>query len=215
MFAGVRPTSLLSGDDLGPVGVEGGHALVGQGVLEALLERAERDGGDVGAHERALRDVVGAAHGGGDDLDLLAVGGVGREVVVVDGGDDVADLLEAVLLQADYMELKANKKTFASGYVLEAKLDKGRGSVATVLVTRGTLRVGDTLVAGLTYGRVRAMLNDKGEPMLKYFPLEGARADEYSMAFPKGSELTPIFNEALAQLKESGKLDEMIHQWLY
>ena len=59
------------------------------------------------------------------------------------------------------------------------------------------------------------MLNDKGEPMLKYFPLEGARADEYSMAFPKGSELTPIFNEALAQLKESGKLDEMIHQWLY
>ena len=59
------------------------------------------------------------------------------------------------------------------------------------------------------------IINDKGEPMLKYFPLEGAQADEYSMAFPKGSELTPIFNEALAQLKESGKLDEMIHQWLY
>ena len=51
--------------------------------------------------------------------------------------------------------------------------------------------------------------------MLKYFPLEDTRADEYSMAFPKGSELVPVFNEALAQLKQSGKLDEMIHQWLY
>ena len=61
------------------------------------------------------------------------------------------------------LELKANPDTFASGNVLEAKLDKGRGSVATVLVTRGTLRVGDTLVAGLTYGRVRAMLDPKGQ----------------------------------------------------
>ena len=54
-----------------------------------------------------------------------------------------------------------------------------------------------------------------GNPMLKYFALDGAQADEYCMAFPKGSELVPVFNEALAQLKQSGKLDEMIHQWLY
>ena len=74
----------------------------------------------------------------------------------------IDDLLETVLLQADVLELKANPDTFASGNVLEAKLDKGRGSVATVLVTRGTLHVGDTLVAGLTYGRVRAMLDPKG-----------------------------------------------------
>ena len=74
----------------------------------------------------------------------------------------IDDLLETVLLQADVLELKANPDTFASGNVLEAKLDKGRGSVATVLVTRGTLHVGDTLVAGLTYGRVRAMLDSKG-----------------------------------------------------
>ena len=74
----------------------------------------------------------------------------------------IDDLLETVLLQADVLELKANPDTFASGNVLEAKLDKGRGSVATVLVTRGTLHVGDTLVAGLTYGRVRAMLDPNG-----------------------------------------------------
>ena len=79
-------------------------------------------------------------------------------------------LLETVLLQADVLELKANPDTFASGNVLEAKLDKGRGSVATVLVTRGTLRVGDTLVAGLTYGRVRAMLDPKGHPVTEAGP---------------------------------------------
>ena len=82
----------------------------------------------------------------------------------------IDDLLETVLLQADVLELKANPDTFASGNVLEAKLDKGRGSVATVLVTRGTLHVGDTLVAGLTYGRVRAMLDPKGRAVTEVGP---------------------------------------------
>ena len=82
----------------------------------------------------------------------------------------IDDLLETVILQADVLELKANPDTFASGNVLEAKLDKGRGSVATVLVTRGTLHVGDTLVAGLTYGRVRAMLDPKGHPVTEAGP---------------------------------------------
>ena len=82
----------------------------------------------------------------------------------------IDDLLETVLLQADVLELKANPDTFASGNVLEAKLDKGRGSVATVLVTRGTLHVGDTLVAGLTYGRVRAMLDPKGHSVTEAGP---------------------------------------------
>ena len=74
----------------------------------------------------------------------------------------IDELLETVLLQADVLELKANPNTFASGNVLEAKLDRGRGSVATVLVTRGTLHVGDALVAGLSFGRVRAMVDPKG-----------------------------------------------------
>ena len=74
----------------------------------------------------------------------------------------IDDLLETILLQADVLELKANPDTFASGNVLEAKLDRGRGSVATVLVTRGTLRIGDALVAGMAFGRVRAMLDPKG-----------------------------------------------------
>ena len=91
-----------------------------------------------------------------------------------------------MLLQADVLELKANPDTFASGNVLEAKLDKGRGSVATVLVTRGTLHVGDTLVAGLTYGRVRAMLDPKGRAVTEAGPSDAverslkARIEEQS-----------------------------------
>ena len=82
----------------------------------------------------------------------------------------IDDLLESVLLQADVLELKANPDTFASGNVLEAKLDRGRGSVATVLITRGTLHVGDALVAGMAYGRVRAMLDPKGNPVSEAGP---------------------------------------------
>ena len=82
----------------------------------------------------------------------------------------IEELLETVLLQADVLELKANPNTFASGNVLEARLDRGRGSVATVLVTRGTLRVGDSLVAGLAYGSVRAMLDPKGNPVTEAGP---------------------------------------------
>ena len=82
----------------------------------------------------------------------------------------IDELLESVLLEADVLELKANPDTFASGYVLEGKLDRGRGSVATVLVSRGTLHVGDALVAGLSYGRVRAMIDPKGNPVSEAGP---------------------------------------------
>jgi translation initiation factor IF-2 len=72
------------------------------------------------------------------------------------------NLLEMVLLQADVLELKANPDRMARGTIVEAKLDKGRGPIATVLVQNGTLRRGDTIVAGTAYGKVRAMVDDKG-----------------------------------------------------
>ena len=71
-------------------------------------------------------------------------------------------LLEMVLLQADVLELKANPNRLAKGTIIEAKLDKARGPVATVLVQNGTLKKGDTIVAGTAYGRIRAMMDDKG-----------------------------------------------------
>ena len=77
-------------------------------------------------------------------------------------GDGIEDLLETILLTADIMELKANPDRKARGLVLEAKLDKGRGPVANVLVQKGTLHIGDFISAGASSGKVRAMIDDKG-----------------------------------------------------
>jgi translation initiation factor IF-2 len=77
--------------------------------------------------------------------------------------ENLDTLLETVLLQADIMDLKASPTRRASGVVLEAKLDKGRGAVATVLVQQGTLRVGDPFIVGQYHGKVRAMFSDRGE----------------------------------------------------
>ncbi len=78
-------------------------------------------------------------------------------------GQGIDDLLEMILLQADVMELKANARRQARGMVIEAELDKGRGAVATVLVQKGTLHVGDFVACGMSHGRVRAMIDDKGK----------------------------------------------------
>ncbi|NLX87618.1 MAG: translation initiation factor IF-2, partial [Clostridiales bacterium] len=85
-------------------------------------------------------------------------------------GEGIDELLEMVLLVADMQELKANPDRNAVGTVIEAKLDKGRGPVATVLVQKGTLRVGDSIVVGATYGKVRAMTDDNGKRISKAGP---------------------------------------------
>jgi len=77
-------------------------------------------------------------------------------------GEGVKQLLEMILLQADVLELKANPTRLAKGTIVEARLDRGRGPVATVLVQEGTLKVGDSFVCGTQYGRIRAMVDDKG-----------------------------------------------------
>jgi len=108
---------------------------------------------------------------------------VGEEVVPEDFGGDspfvgvssktgqgIDELLEQVLLQAEVLELKAPKDALAKGLVIEAKLDKGRGPVATVLVQSGTLKRGDVVLAGSSYGRVRAMLDEAGKPSTEAGP---------------------------------------------
>ena len=80
-------------------------------------------------------------------------------------GQGIDDLLEQVLLQAEVLELRAPVDAMAKGLVIEARLDKGRGPVATILVQSGTLKTGDVVLAGQTYGRVRAMLDENGKPI--------------------------------------------------
>jgi translation initiation factor IF-2 len=98
---------------------------------------------------------------GGDTLDV--------EVSAIKG-TNLDKLLDTILLQAEVLNLKANPNREAGGLVVEAQLDKGRGPVATVLVQRGTLKLGDIFVAGSAWGRVRALVNDKGEQVKEAGP---------------------------------------------
>ncbi|HTU11254.1 MAG TPA: translation initiation factor IF-2 [Allosphingosinicella sp.] len=135
-----------------------------------------------------------------------------HEVVVEDMGGDVQDvevsalkktnldkLLEAIQLQAELLELKANPDRPAEGAVVEAKLDKGRGPLATVLVQRGTLRVGDIFVAGPISGKVRAMIDDHGRQVKEAppsFPVEVLGLGGVPSA---GDVLSVVENEARAR----------------
>lgn len=101
-------------------------------------------------------------------LDLLPEDWGGKTITVpvsAKSKTGIKELLEMLLLEAELLELKANPSKPARGIVLEAELDRGRGAVATVLVQGGTLHVGDAFVAGSQYGKVRALLNDKGEAL--------------------------------------------------
>ena len=89
-------------------------------------------------------------------------------------GIGVAELLEKVLLEAEMLDLKANPNRKATGSIIESSLDKGRGYVATVLVSNGTLHVGDVLLAGTNYGRVKAMLNERGQRVQEIGPSQAA-----------------------------------------
>ena len=114
-------------------------------------------------------------------------------------GQGVDELLEMVLLQADMMQLRANPNRMASGVIIEAKLDKARGPLATVLLKNGTLHVGDNLVAGMASGRVRAMTNDRGERVKSAgpsMPVEIAGFEDVPVA---GEEMIAVEDDRLSR----------------
>ncbi|MGZ5923997.1 MAG: translation initiation factor IF-2 [Rhizomicrobium sp.] len=108
-------------------------------------------------------------------------------------------LEEAILLQAEVLDLKANPDRSAEGAVIEAKLDRGRGPVATVLVQRGTLKVGDIVVAGSEWGRVRLLQNDRGETVASAGPATPVEVLGLSGAPEAGDEMVVVENEARAR----------------
>ena len=132
--------------------------------------------------------IVEAMSGDVQDVEVSAKAGTGLD-----------ELLEKILLQAELMELKANPDRAAEATVVEAKLDKGKGPLATVLITRGTLKVGDIFVVGTQSGRVRAMLDDKGRQVKvapPSLPVEVLGIGGVPMA---GDTLTVVESEARAR----------------
>ncbi len=135
-----------------------------------------------------------------------------HEIVVEDMGGDVQaidvsaltkqgldNLLESISLQAELLELKANPERSAAGVVIEAKVERGRGSVATVLVQRGTLRAGDVFVAGAEWGRVRALVNDRGEQAETAGPSEPIEVLGLQGTPTAGDDFVVVENEARAR----------------
>jgi len=133
----------------------------------------------------------------------IQVESMGGEVVDVEVSaikkQNIDRLLEMIGLQAEILDLKANPERPAEGTVIEAKLDRGRGPVATVLVQRGTLRVGDLVVAGAEWGRVRALVSDTGEPIETAGPSTPVEVLGFSGTPDAGDRMAVVENEARAR----------------
>jgi translation initiation factor IF-2 len=133
----------------------------------------------------------------------IQVESMGGEVVDVEVSakehTNIDKLLEMVLLQSEILDLKANPTREAEGTVIEAKLDRGRGPVATVLVQRGTLRPGDIVVAGAEWGRVRALVSDTGDPVQEAGPSTPVEVLGFSGTPEAGDRLAVVGNEARAR----------------
>ena len=114
-------------------------------------------------------------------------------------GQGIDELLEAVLLQAEVLELQAPKNTPAKGLVIEGRLDKGRGSVATILVTSGTLKRGDMILAGTTFGKVRAMLDESGKDIQEAGPSMPVEIQGLSDVPSAGEEMIVLNDERKAR----------------
>jgi translation initiation factor IF-2 len=123
------------------------------------------------------------------------------EMVLVSArsGDGIEKLLETVLLEADLRELKANKNRRATGVVIESALDRGRGAVATVLVQNGTLRTGDVVVVGGAYGKIRALVDDKGKQVKKAGPSIPVEVSGLSDVPSAGDTLMVVSDERVAR----------------
>ncbi|MDB6127449.1 MAG: infB, partial [Verrucomicrobia bacterium] len=126
----------------------------------------------------------------------------GETITVPDAaikGQGIEQLLEMILLQADVLELKANPKADASGIIIESEIDFGRGPLATVIVQRGTLRVGDAIVSGATYARVRAMYDDKGDNLKEAGPGTPVRVIGWSGTPDSGATFKAVKNAREAE----------------
>ena len=156
------------------------HAKAANVSIVVAVNKIDKPGAnpDRVMQELAEHDIITEAWGG--DVPFVPVS--------AKTGENIELLLETVLLSADILELKASPERLAKGTIIEAKLDKNKGPVATLLVQRGTLKVGDAIVSGTTFGRIRTMTDDKGN------------------AIKKATPSTPIEITGLPEVPEAGEL---------
>ena len=162
----------------------------GTPIIVAINKMDKEDANPQKVRERLLEQevIVEAMSGDVQDVEISALKGTGLD-----------ELLEKIALQAELMELKANPDRMAEATVIEAQLDKGRGPVASVLVTRGTLKKGDALVAGTMSGRVRAIIDDQGKQIKEAGPSMPVEVLGLGGVPNAGDQLTVVENEQRAR----------------
>ncbi|MBQ8972654.1 MAG: translation initiation factor IF-2 [Clostridia bacterium] len=124
-------------------------------------------------------------------------------------GEGVEQLLEMILLVAEVQDYRANPNRKARGIIIEARLDKGRGPVATVLVKNGTLHIGDTIVAGTAYGRVRAMVNDRGERTKEAGPSDPVEVIGFNDVPDAGDTISAVDDDRLSRQVAEERKDKL------
>ncbi len=124
-------------------------------------------------------------------------------------GEGVDSLLEMILLEADMQQLRANPNRMAKGVIIEAKLDKARGPVATVLLQNGTLHVGDNIVAGMASGRVRAMVNDRGERVSEAGPSMPVEISGFTDVPSAGDDMMAVADDHLGRQVVQERRDKL------
>ncbi|HYH41525.1 MAG TPA: translation initiation factor IF-2 [Burkholderiales bacterium] len=167
------------------------HAKAGKVPIVVALNKIDKPGAapERVMQELAAREVVPEEWGG--DTQFVQVSAL--------TGQGIDNLLERLLLQAELMELRAPRESFAKGIVIESRLDKGRGPVATVLVQSGTLKRGDVLLAGAVFGRVRALLDENGKPIESGGPSIPVEVLGLSDVPAAGSEVIALGDERKAR----------------
>lgn len=167
------------------------HAKVANISIVVAINKIDKDGANVEKIKQELTEHELVPEEWGGDTICCPVS--------AKTGEGIDNLLEMVLLVADMKELKANKNRLSRGTVIEAKLDKGRGTVTTLLVQNGTLKTGDIIIAGSSIGRVRTMLNDQGKSVKKAGPSTPVEITGLSDVPLAGDEFNAVEDEKLAR----------------
>lgn len=179
-------------DGIKPQTVEAiNHAKAAQVSIIVAINKMDKEGANPEKVLQQLTEYGIVPEEWGGDVPCLRVSAKKKE--------GIDELLEMVLLVAEVKELKANPNRAAKGTVIEARLDKGRGPIATILVQNGTLNTGDTIVAGTAFGRVRAMTNDKGERIKKAGPSVPVEITGLDTVPTGGDTVNAVSNEKLAK----------------
>ena len=203
---GARVTDLVilvvaADDGVMPQTIEAiNHSKAAKVPIIVAINKIDKDNADPERVQRELADVGLVPEDWGGDTIFVKVSAKKKQ--------GIDDLLEMVLLQAELLELKANPDKLAMGYVVEAKLDSGRGPVATVLVKQGTLMVHDPVVCGVHYGKIRALLNDRGVQVTSAGPSIPVEIIGLSGVPNAGDELLALADEKNARQVSSHRIQK-------